>query len=155
MSDDRIIDLRPYLEFRDGEEEEPPLALWGTEGNRRRFILPLWRIAFLGDAGWVGLVREDGPGELEVVVVVDLRQDPARQRPERLPELTADDLPPKVRRTGQGDLVVALGHGPRERRWAIMLTDRPSDAEPLDEREREDLLYLGGECAGLIDLIER
>lgn len=158
MTDDRIIDLRPYLEHGDGDDddEEPPLALWGTEGDRRRFILPLWRMAFLGKAGWAGVVREDRPGALEVVVVVDQRHDPARPRPDRpLPELLADDLPPKVRQTRDGDLVLALGHGPRGRRWVVVLTDREPDAAVPEERDREDLLYLAGECAGLVELVER
>jgi hypothetical protein len=156
MSDDRIIDLSAYLENRGEEFEDPPLALLGTEGDRRRFILPLWRVSYIAGAGWAGLVREDGPDQLEVVVVVDQRRDPARPGSELgLPPLVEADQPPSVRMTEKGDLVVALGRGPRGRRWAIVLVERPDDAAPLDERAREDVLYLAGECAGLVELVER
>ncbi len=160
MTDDRIIDLRPYLEG-DDLVDEPPLSLWGTEGDRRRFILPLWRMSFLASARWGGLVRENGPGDLEVMVVVDQREDPARSVPARpLPELTTDDVPPSVRETAEGDVVVSVGYGPRGLRWVVVLSDRDSQNDPDVDRpilddEREDMVYLSGECAGLIELTER
>lgn len=156
MSDDRIIDLQAYLEGRDDDFDEAPLALWGTEGDRRRFILPLWRMSFIAEAGWAGLVRENGPDDLEIVVVVDQREEPARPEPGRpLPALVEGDLAPSVRVTEAHELVVALGKGPRGRRWVIVLLERPPDAEGLDADDREDVIYLAGECAGLVELIER
>ncbi len=46
---DEIIDLTQYLN-RESKEEEPArgaFALWGADGERSRFALPLWRTIYL------------------------------------------------------------------------------------------------------------
>jgi hypothetical protein len=156
MSDDHIIDLAAYLEARERDlDHEGPLAVLGSEGERRRFILPLWRGAYVAGAGWVGLVREDGPDRLEAVVVIDLRSDPARPEPETgLPPLQLEDKPPSLRMTSDGAMVLALGEGPGGRRWMLVLAELEPDDEVLEDEIRENLLYLAGECAGLMNLVE-
>lgn len=157
MSDDGIIDLAAYLEARDGDldDDDAPLALRGMEGERRRFVLPLWRMAYLASASWAGLVRETGPGRVEAVLVLDTGQDPARALPDAgLPELEEGDRPPSLRVAKGGELVLALGPGPGGKRWMVVLAERPAEAEELDADTREDLLYVAGECAGLVELVE-
>lgn len=46
---DDIIDLGEYLRRRDEAEKAPrtAFAVWGGEGKRARFALPLWRIVYL------------------------------------------------------------------------------------------------------------
>ena len=46
-----IIDITRYLN-RDPESEVPAgtMALWGADGERSRFALPLWRVVQLAEA---------------------------------------------------------------------------------------------------------
>ena len=48
---DEIIDLTRYLK-REPESDLPrgAMALWGADGERSRFALPLWRIIYLAQA---------------------------------------------------------------------------------------------------------
>lgn len=156
MSDDGIIDLAAYLDARDGlDDDDTPLALRGMEGERRRFVLPLWRLAYLASASWAGLVRETGPGRVEAVMVLDMGRDPARALPDGgLPAMAEADEPPSLRVTTGGELVLALGKGPGGQRWMVVLAERSAAADDLDARTREDLLYVAGECAGLVELVE-
>ncbi len=154
MSDDHVIDLSAYLRARDGgEADASPLALEGTDGERRRYVLPLWRMAYLASARWAGLVRRDPSGEAEAVVILDLRQEPPRPEPPAGMRGPADaDVPPTFKELEGGDLAMPLGVGPDGARWFVLVGDR-EDGGPVTER-RDDLLFLAGECAGLLTLLE-
>lgn len=157
MSDDRIVNISEYIRARkeelEGSERAP--ALSGIEGERRHLVLPLWRVAYVAHAGWVGLLRRDAAGAVEAVAVVDMRHDPARPHPDQgLPTVPFDDDPPCLRALPGGGLLLALGEGPRDSRWSIVLAERGDDAAPLEREAREDLVYLAGECAALVALLE-
>src|SRR5262249_12726107 len=83
---DDIIDLGEYLRRREEAEKAPrtAFAVWGGEGERARFALPLWRIVYLASGARGGLVwveaGEERPVRLNPFVVLDLAADPARTR---------------------------------------------------------------------------
>jgi hypothetical protein len=56
--------------------------------------------------------------------------------------------------TSDGAMVMALGEGPGGRRWMLVLAELEPDDELLEDEIRENLLYLAGECAGLMNLVE-
>jgi hypothetical protein len=152
---DKVIDIAGYLD-RDGGRSGTPatMALWGADGDRSRFALPLWRIVHLAQAErgvifWRPIHGDRTPNSF---VVVDLARDPARLHVdgtalpacEEAASATLHDL-------GPGGLLVCLGsHDGRS--WRL-LADGGSDRKAmLDARRREDVLFLAGECAGLLFL---
>ncbi len=156
MSDD-VIDLTKYLD-RDGGGEEGPgsiFALWGAEGERSRFALPLWRSIYLanGDRGAIVWCEPSNPTSLRPFVVLDLANDPPRTTfPATMVGVREGDEPPALRDDAESGLSVLLGV--REgRRW-YMVVDGGGDARsaPVPRRDREDILFLAGECAGLLFL---
>ena len=50
------------------------MALWGAEGERSRFALPLWRIIYLAEAdrGLIVSSEDEGQRVLDPYVVLDL-----------------------------------------------------------------------------------
>jgi hypothetical protein len=152
---DKVIDIAGYLD-RDGGQLGTPatMALWGADGDRSRFALPLWRIVHLAKAerGVIFWRPTQGDRKPSSFVVVDLARDPARLHVdgaalpacEQAASATLHDL-------GPGGLLVCLGtHGGRS--WCL-LADGGSEREVmLDARRREDVLFLAGECAGLLFL---
>ncbi len=153
---DRIIDIRAYL---DGEEDDPApegaFALWGAEGERSRFALPLWRIIYLagGNRGAIGRVAQGLPGPLRPLVVLDLESDPARLDLSAIGLPQAGALAAPVLHDRAGDVVVYLGTN-RESAWYLVVDGCAGRDEPLAARVREDILFLAGECAGLLFLRE-
>ena len=152
---DEIIPISRYLE-REAEVDVLPraIALWGVDGDRSRFALPLWRVVHLAGAGR-GVIAwryTSGDRRPRPFVVVDLVSDPARlglggfplERFEQSDRPTLHDLAP-------AGLVIYLGS--RDDRTWCLLTDggEPREA-PLDPKKREDILFLAGECAGLLFL---
>jgi hypothetical protein len=155
MGDESIIDLAEWVRARESESEDPvsPLALHGVTGERRRYVLPLWRMAYLAQARWAGLLRESSTG-IEAVVVLDLRQDPPRTEPPGgIRPLGPSDRPPGIRVLGEGDLQLPLGQTPDGSRWCVTISDRQRSVQP-EAPDREDLLFLAGECAGLLSMLE-
>lgn len=150
---DRIIDIREYL---DGDFEDPApesaFALWGADGERSRFALPLWRIIYLatGDRGVIGSAAV-GSTRLRPLVVLDLRTEPARTDVSELelPNCGGDPAPALFDRVS--DVVVHLGTS-GGRVWFVTVDGGPGRSAPLDARTREDILFLCGECAGLLFL---
>lgn len=151
---DKIIDIAPYLD-REGRVEPPAiLALWGADGDRSRFALPLWRIVHLADAErgvifWQDLAKDRTPHPF---VVIDLARDPARLGIDasrvpgcaETPSATLHDL-------GAGGLAVCLGA--RDGRvWTLWVDSVRSRQTSLEPKRREDVLFLAGECAGLLFL---
>lgn len=153
---DGIIDLSEYLRRGDDETGEvSTFALWGAEGERSRFALPLWRTIYLSGGEWGGILRTSlgEPTELEPFVVLDLAQDPARTDFDlELVQGLQGDEAPIVHDAAADGLAVFLGSGV-DRRWYLMVEGRDGE-ESLDRRSREDILFMAGECAGLLFLRE-
>lgn len=151
---DGIIDIRAYLDG--GEDDDTPaggaFALWGAEGERSRFALPLWRIVYLagGDRGAIVSTRGMAPSRGRPFVVLDLRTDPPRTdyAETDLPDCGEDPAPVLFDRLGEG-LVVYLGTG-GGKRWYLVVDGIRERSYPLESRAREDILFLAGECAGLL-----
>lgn len=150
MSDD-VIDLGSYL------GGQPPgkggaFALWGAEGERSRFALPLWRVVYLldGDRGGVLWTPARNPAAAaSPFFVLDLAREPARTEFEGVtPETLAGEEAPSLA-VGRGSAAVLLGRD-QERVWWLVVTGPDVGREPPESGAREDVLFLAGECAGLL-----
>lgn len=155
---DDIIDLGEYLRRREETEKAPrtAFAVWGGDGERARFALPLWRIVYLAGGARGGLVwvpaGDDRPSRLNPFVVLDLAEDPARTRfqPQVVTGLEGSAAP-TLRASSDGSLAIHLGEH-EGRRWFLVVDEAAKDrgAAALDGRVRDDILFLAGECAGLL-----
>jgi hypothetical protein len=152
MADD-IIDLGQFLARRDGSR--PPtgtMALWGADGERSRFALPLWRVVHLAgaDRGVIFWRPTSGDAAPRPFVVLDVARDPARL--DVSPERTdfGDDESIQLHDRGSGGLLVRLGTKD-DKVWGL-LADGGAERSQLSARNREDILFLSGECAGLLFL---
>jgi len=147
---EKVIDLAQWKETA-AEREEPAstFTVWGEEGERTRLALPVWRAIYLlgGDRG--GILELGEGGEVEPFFVLDLASDPAR--------LDFDGA--TLRRLGEREpprVEVAPGIGgvclaqEEARTWLLLVTGEEVGGEALERRSREDLLFLAGECAGLL-----
>lgn len=152
---DKIIDIARYLE-RDAARSDAPatMALWGADGDRSRFALPLWRIVHLAQAErgvifWRGAAGNPAPTPF---VVVDLARDPARLEVDGLALPPCQDgEPASLHDLGPGGLLVCLG-ARDGRSWCLLADGGRGRDGVLDARRREDVLFLAGECAGLLFL---
>jgi len=167
--DGNIIDLQGYVADRASH-----FAVWGGEGTRARFALPLWRAVALAKVRRVGLLKRPkseeaaaltGPTlvrdertdalarsiQVEATVpifVLDLGADEARRHYDGSTIPAAVEPPLVLERPNE--LVVALGtRGPFE--WFLILDTPGEKVEKLDALAREQLLFFAGECAGLLD----
>jgi hypothetical protein len=154
---DSVIDLNEYLRRRAADGDPQPaatFALWGADGERSRFALPLWRSIFLAGAERGGILWTDSDRMvLHPLVVLDLARDPARTdfRPWMLDVLRGEDAPEVVEQGLDPHMAIFLGE--REGRWWFLVVDGgPGKEGPLPARDREDILFLAGECAGLLFL---
>ncbi len=154
---DGIIDLTAYLRDREGDADGPPargaFALWGAEGERSRFALPLWRVVYLAGGGRGGIVStRAGEAAPTPFVVLDLEQDPPRlDFPMDMTAALATAASPALEDLAGGrGLAVFLGAA-GERRWYLLVAGGDERGE-LRSRDREDILFLSGECAGLLFL---
>ena len=156
-TDDRIIDLAAYLRRKEAEAEEEDerstFTLWGGEGERARFALPLWRAAYLGSGRRAALLwlRKDVPEEEpEPLIVLDLREEQARLEfaPSSLEGLDQASKPGTIS-TSSGGLAVYLGED-TDRKWYLVVDDVEEPAPDVPGRPQHDLLFLAGECAGLL-----
>jgi len=154
---DGIIDLTQYLN-RGGQESEEgsstTFALWGAEGERSRFALPLWRSIYLagGDRGaivWRDPVDQD---LLRPFVVLDLGKDPPRTAFDvSLVGIHSEGEPPALREEAGHGISILLGS--REgRQWFMVIDGGQGGSTSVHGRDREDILFLAGECAGLLFL---
>ena len=153
---DGIIDIRKYL--GSDEDDASAFSLWGGEGERSRFALPLWRIIYLagGDRGGIVSAVEApmpqgsvGVG-LEPLVVLDLRSDPARTDFSDLASASSlVEGSPRLVDLDEGGLLVALGER-AGRQWFVAVDGVSERIGPLARSVTEDILFLSGECAGLL-----
>lgn len=156
--DESIIDLDDYLKRKEASASpaRTTFSVWGGEGERSRFALPLWRAAYLAGGTRAALAWEpagETPASLTPFVVLDLAEDPARTRiPGRAAEpLRSSHAPPVMAVCDSGLVSIYLGE--REgRRWYLVVSDPP---EPVAEAgpgrdARDDLHFLAGECAALL-----
>lgn len=154
---DSIIDLSEYLRRRDtggGQDSTATFALWGADGERSRFALPLWRTIYLagGERGGILWHARDA-AVLRPLVVLDLAQDPARTEfPAWMVDgARAEQAPELVEAGAASHLTIYLGE--REgRRWFLVVDGGQESGEPIPVGDREDILFLAGECAGLLFL---
>lgn len=153
---DDIIDLGEYLRRREESEKAPrtAFAVWGGEGERARFALPLWRIVYLASGARGGLLwveaGDEKPSRLNPFVVLDLAADPARTRfpPQAVIGLEGAAAA-TVRLSPEGILTVFLGEH-EGRRWFLVVDEMVRDRIGPEGRVRDDILFLAGECAGLL-----
>lgn len=158
MVDDGIIDLTQYLDRRRGPGAARPagaFALWGADDERSRFALPLWRTVYLARGERGGIVWRgsgDAPGDApRPFVVLDLRHDPADLEFEsELLQGFEGSRAPVLREAEGGRLTVFLGES-EGGSWYLVV-EGGEGGEPLAPRDREDILFLAGECAGLLFL---
>lgn len=152
---DEIIDLTRYLK-KEPVSDLPrgSMALWGAEGERSRFALPLWRIIYLAQAerGMIVSHDVDAPRSPKPFVVLDLAADPARTDVDAswIPRFGLDEGPSLVELDDAG-IVVYLGSRGRQL-WTLLVDGVQASETPLTARAREDILFLSGECAGLLFL---
>jgi hypothetical protein len=148
---DEIIDLSQFIgRHAEGDAPAGTLALWGADGERSRFALPLWRIVHLAgaDRGVIFWRRTSGDLTLRPFIVLDTAHDPARLD---VPDVSCQDhASAELHDAGSDGLVVCLGTQ-HDRVWGLFVEGR-ARRPPLSSREREDILFLAGECAGLLFL---
>lgn len=152
--DDDVIDLTRYLERktepRDPGTERASFSVFGGDGDRSRFALPIWRSIYLvgGRRGALVWVPRGGPSEPKAEFVLDLGSDPARTD-FTLPNAGAADSsePPTVFEETE---CVAVFLGVREgKNWFLLLDDYGPEGA-VKGYAKGDLLFLAGECAGLL-----
>jgi len=148
---DHVIDLQEYLKGKQ-EERKGAFSIWGGDGERSRFALPMWRAIYLAHGGWGALLwgpEDHVPRSLTPYFVLDLQSEPARTsvEPDLVEGLWSGDGPVLIDEP-PGPVSILLGT--REgRRWFMVISGDPR-SERLEPRTRDDLLFLAGECAGLL-----
>ncbi|MFP3948800.1 MAG: hypothetical protein ACOC8K_02840 [Gemmatimonadota bacterium] len=144
---DEIIDLSEYLVER---EDSRAFSVVGGEGDRSRLALPVWRAIYLLEGERGGVVWSDGEGgAVRAFFVLDLSETPARTEfgGGGVRRLAGDD-PPAVD-VAEGMATILLSRDDR-RSWFLLVTGPKVGASEIGRRERENLLFLSGECAGLL-----
>jgi hypothetical protein len=149
---DRIIDIRDYLDGPEEDRSPGAFSVFGGGGERSRFALPVWRAIFLADGDWGGIIAlpKANPEASPVpFFVLDLKEEPARTECFRgsFRKLRGQTAP-ALATTGGGGMVVRLGDD-EERIWFLELRGG-SGGLALEEGAEETLLFLAGECAGLL-----
>ena len=157
--DDNVIDITKYLDRSEVDSDvgvnadglRGNFSVWGGEGDRSRFALPLWRSIYLVGGGRGGLVWEESdvaPGVLMSFFVLDLGAEPARIEfgYDLVEGLETSEAPTVL----EGPTGLGIFLGSREgRQWYMVLDERGTE-DPVQGGDREDLLFLAGECAGLL-----
>ena len=154
--DKDIIDLRTALEKAQGAgERESAFSFFGEEERRTRLSVPLWRAIFLlgGDRAGIVWVSEERGATPDPFFVLDLGEEQARTSfsTESLALLLGRKAPCLASAPGAGVAVFLGSHGGRS--WHLLVSG-PGVTEPDEPKAREELLFLAGECAGLLVLWE-
>jgi len=148
---DGIIDIERYLDGGFDDRGMRVFAVWGGEGEQSRFALPVWRAICLTGGDWGGIVSlpKEGARDASPLFVLDVGQDPARTgRPVVVLGLLKDQAIASLAHTSEGDLAVLLGEDSK-RRWFLQVAGGVPEGA-LEDRERGVLLFLAGECSGLL-----
>lgn len=149
MSD--IIDLSDYIDRPDSTGTT--FAIEGGDDDRSRLALPVWRALYLleGDRGGITWIPAgEGEGRLRTLFVLDLATEPART------DFDASVVDPVVERDppaveiGDGRAVILLARDDEERTWFLVVDGPKVGGKEHASRDREDLLFVAGECAGLV-----
>jgi hypothetical protein len=160
MTDDRVIDIRRYLDRSGNVEGQGTFAVWGGGGERSRFALPIWRAVYLAGGDWGGIVSlsrdrdggaaDDGLGAVPHFIL-DLKTDPARNEIplNSLLELEGGTSP-AVSWTEEGGVAVLLGVE-KGKSWFLQVQGGESLKKP-EGSELETFLFVAGECSGLLFL---
>lgn len=148
---DHVIDLRTYLKGKK-EDRRGTFSIWGGEGERSRFALPMWRAIYLARGDWGALLwgrDEHVPRKLTPFFVLDLKSEPARTDvdAELVDGLWTGEAP-QLLEDPSGPVLVLLGQRDG-RRWFLAIAGADREAR-LEPHIRDDLLFLAGECAGLL-----
>ena len=148
--DKKIIDIDPYLSGLSEGAPGKTFSVWGGEGMRARLALPVWRAIRLlgGERGGIVLL-EEGKVDPRPFFLLDLLAEAARMdcTPDLLDALLGKEAPAMAFGPG-GEVAVLLGWNGKSS-WYLQVWGRDS-GEPLDGGKREKLLFLAGECAGLL-----
>lgn len=150
-----IIDIGRYLGRVPHGEKEPAFSVWGGEGDRARLALPVWRAIFLVGGDWGGVVSlSSQEGEVpRPYFILDLAEEPARTTaPDAALLRVRDQKAPALAAAPPGEVAVLLGEDGGAR-WFLQVSGVDPKAS-LNGRRRESLLFLAGECAGLLFLKE-
>lgn len=147
MSD--VIDLSDYIDRPDATEAT--FAIEGGDDDRSRLALPVWRALYLldGDRGGIAWIpaAED---RLRTLFVLDLATEPARTHFDAsVVDPVVDREPPAVE-IGEGRAVILLARDDDERAWFLVVDGPEVGRKEHQPRDREDLLFVAGECAGLV-----
>jgi hypothetical protein len=152
MTDDHVIDIRRYLDQSIKRPDLGAFAVWGGGGERSRFALPVWRTIGLVGGDWGGIVsvsKCDPQAGPRPFFILDLKQDPARTVvPDGAFRLLVGEEVPALSFTPKEGLVVMLGEN-AEWCWFLHLRGVTKATAP-EGKSRETLLFLAGECAGLL-----
>lgn len=155
MKDDNdVIDLTRYLDrdspVRDAPPERASFSVFSGDGDRSRFALPIWRSIYLvgGRRGALVWIPQGGAADPKAEFVLDLGSDPARTD-FTFPNAGAADScePPAV--FEEVDCVAVFLGVRDEKNWFLFLDDY-GPAGVVENYPRGDLLFLAGECAGLL-----
>ncbi|MFH1765609.1 MAG: hypothetical protein ABIF09_15580 [Gemmatimonadota bacterium] len=152
MADDHVIDIRRFLGEVPEAQDGGAFAVWGSGGERSRFALPLWRAIYLVGGNWGGIVslsKLETEDTAHPLFILDLREDPARIfiSTQSLSLLRGEQAP-ALGFAGEQELAVLLGED-EDRQWFLQVRGGASGSSP-GGRVRETLLFLAGECAGLL-----
>lgn len=152
MTDDRVIDIRKYLTEAPEVRSPGTFSVLGGGGERSRFAMPVWRSIYLVGGDWGGIVAlpKDGEGrQAGPFFVLDLKQDPARNEvpTHSLTGLLGKSVP-SMTTTKDGGLAISLGEDEKHSWFLLVLGGHT--AEPQERSDREALLFLAGECSGLL-----
>lgn len=150
---EHIIDLDDFRKRRP-QELGSTFAVWGGEGERSRFALPIWRAIYLvgGERGGVVWMPEGGdPARApHPYFVLDLAAEPARTDFDAtLLSNLAQGEAPAVEAEHPSGVAVLLGED-CGRRWYLVVAGGRDPAKQLVGKPREDLLFIAGECSGLL-----
>lgn len=148
--DDGVIDIRHHLDPGSGSSVRT-FAVWGDEGENAHFALPVWRALSLvgGDLGGLYYTGDAASNEPVPIFVLDLSHEPARTSFRRPPaEGETTESAPRLLTRSDGGVVVFLGEN-EGRRWFLDVSGG-EDGRGLAGKGREELLFLAGECAGLL-----
>jgi hypothetical protein len=150
---DEIIDLSNFIERRASSDAPPGMmALWGADGERSRFALPMWRVVHIAGAerGVIFWRPVSGDTTSRPFVVLDVGHEPARLQLSEAVTVCEERPSAELHDRGPDGLVVCLGTK-GDRVWGLV-ADGGSRESALSAKEREDILFLAGECAGLLFL---